>query len=105
MLKELKPNHIKKELSQDEIDLQKLKDKYGTVAGKLDTQKPNSQNKHFDISYQDRQRLRKVVKAVHFKNYPTHMVTDKEADKLIEALGPKVAEDMIAKYIQLGNID
>tara|TARA_R110002051_G_scaffold194593_1_gene262867 strand:+ start:1480 stop:1581 length:102 start_codon:yes stop_codon:yes gene_type:complete len=33
------------------------------------------------------------------------MVTDKEADKLIEALGPKVAEDMIAKYIQLGNID
>jgi|TARA_R110000823_G_C15867845_1_gene493853 hypothetical protein len=33
------------------------------------------------------------------------MVTDKEADKLIEALGPKVAEDMIAKYIQLGDID
>jgi len=49
--------------------------------------------------------LRKVVKAVHFKHYPTHMVTDKEADKLIEALGPKVAEDMIAKYIQLGDID
>tara|TARA_R110000868_G_scaffold25392_4_gene99066 strand:- start:771 stop:1085 length:315 start_codon:yes stop_codon:yes gene_type:complete len=94
-----------KKLTQQELDLKKLKEKYGTVGGKLDTLKPNSQNRHFDISLQDRRRLRKVVKAVHFKHYPTHMVTDKEADKLIEALGPKVAEDMIAKYIQLGDID
>ncbi len=94
-----------KKLTQQELDLKKLKEKYGTVGGKLDTLKPNSQNRHFDISLQDRRRLRKVVKAVHFKHYPTHMVTDKEADKLIEALGPKVAEDMIAQYIQLGDID
>ena len=84
-------------LSQEEE--QSLKEKYGTVGGKLDTQKPNSQNAHFDISFQDRQRLRTIVKKVHFKNYPKEFITDKEADKLIEALGPKVAEDMIRKYI------
>ncbi len=39
------------------------------------------------------------VKKIHFKNYPKEFITDKEADKLIEALGPKVAEDMIRKYI------
>jgi hypothetical protein len=76
-----------------------LKEKYGTVAGELDTRKPNSPNAHFDITFQDRQRLRKVVKTIHFKNYPKEFITDKEADKLIEALGPKVAEDMIKKYI------
>ena len=76
-----------------------LKEKYGTVGGKLDTLKPDSQNRHFDISFQDRQRLRTIVKTIHFKNYPKEFITDKEADKLIEALGPKVAEDMIRKYI------
>ena len=75
-----------------------LKEKYGTVGGKLDTLKPDSQNRHFDISFQDRQRLRTIVKKIHFKNYPKEFITDKEADKLIEALGPKVAEDMIRKY-------
>ena len=88
----------KQEKKKKELDF--LKEKFGTVAGELDTKKPNSQNAHFDITFQDRQRLRKIVKKIHFKNYPTEMITDKEADKLIEALGPKVAEDLIKKYIE-----
>jgi len=44
--------------------------------------------------------LRKIVKTIHFKNYPKEFITDKEADKLIEALGPKVAQDMIKKYLE-----
>lgn len=88
----------KQEKKKKELDF--LKEKFGTVAGELDTKKPNSKNAHFDITFQDRQRLRKIVKKIHFKNYPKHLITDKEADKLIEALGPKVAEDLIKKYIE-----
>jgi hypothetical protein len=88
----------KQEKKKKELDF--LKEKFGTVAGELDTKKPNSKNAHFDITFQDRQRLRKIVKKIHFKNYPKYLITDKEADKLIEALGPKVAEDLIKKYIE-----
>jgi len=88
----------KQEKKEKELDF--LKEKFGTVAGELDTKKPNSKNAHFDITFQDRQRLRRIVKTIHFKNYPKHLITDKEADKLIEALGPKVAEDLIKKYIE-----
>ena len=88
----------KQEKKKKELDF--LKEKFGTVAGELDTKKPNSKNAHFDITFQDRQRLRKIVKKINFKNYPKYLITDKEADKLIEALGPKVAEDLIKKYIE-----
>tara|TARA_R100001463_G_scaffold54138_4_gene105168 strand:- start:512 stop:655 length:144 start_codon:yes stop_codon:yes gene_type:complete len=44
--------------------------------------------------------LRKIVKTIHFKHYPKEFINDKEADKLIEALGPKVAEEMIKKYLE-----
>jgi|TARA_R100001530_G_scaffold108635_1_gene76176 hypothetical protein len=44
--------------------------------------------------------LRKIVKTIHFKNYPKEFITDNEADKLIESLGPKVAQDMIKKYLE-----
>lgn len=91
----------KKELySKTPEEEQFLKDKFGTVAGKIDTLKPDLGNAHFDISFQDRQRLRKIVKTIHFKHYPKEFITDKEADKLIESLGPKVAQDMIKKYLE-----
>ena len=96
LTKEQKKERYKKTPEEE----QALKDKFGTVAGKIDTLKPDLGNAHFDISFQDRQRLRKIVKTIHFKHYPKEFINDKEADKLIEALGPKVAQDMIKKYLE-----
>ena len=50
------------------------------------------------ISIRDRRRLRAVIKKVHLKNYPTEMITDREADKLIESFAPNVVE----KFLKLG---
>ena len=47
------------------------------------------------ISQKDRNRLRTIVKKVHLKNYPTHMITDYEADKLIEAFGEETVYKML----------
>ena len=50
------------------------------------------------ISIRDRRRLRAVVKKIHLKNYPTEMITDYEADKLIDSFAPNVVE----KFLKLG---
>ena len=47
------------------------------------------------LSLKDRRRLRTIVKRVHLKNYPTHMITDYEADKLVEAFGEEVVYNML----------
>jgi hypothetical protein len=43
--------------------------------------------------------LRKIVRKVHLKFLPEASVTDKECDKLIESLGPKVREKLLQEYI------
>ena len=50
------------------------------------------------LTIRDRRRLRAVVKKIHLKNYPTEMITDYEADKLIESFAPNVVE----KFLKLG---
>tara|TARA_B100000131_G_scaffold37417_2_gene34016 strand:+ start:449 stop:682 length:234 start_codon:yes stop_codon:yes gene_type:complete len=55
--------------------------------------------KIFDISLKDRRRLRQIVKKVHMKHFPAHFITDKEADKLIESIGPATQEKLIKQYI------
>jgi len=47
------------------------------------------------ISLKDRRRLRKIVKKTHLSYYPTHMITDYEADKLIEAFGEETVYKML----------
>ena len=47
------------------------------------------------LSLKDRRRLRTIVKRVHLKNYPTHMNTDYEADKLVEAFGEETIYNML----------
>lgn len=49
------------------------------------------------LSWQDRLRLRRVVKAVHMKYYPKEMVTDLEADKMIDAIAPATARYLIER--------
>ena len=47
------------------------------------------------LSLKDRRRLRTIVKRGHLKNYPTHMITDYEADKLVEAFGEETIYNML----------
>ena len=48
-----------------------------------------------EISFQDRMRLRKIVKKVHFAHYPKDLITDKEADLFIESLLPETIYKLI----------
>ena len=51
------------------------------------------------LSLKDRRRLRTIVKKTHLKHYPTHMITDYEADKLVEAFGEEVVYNMLKAYV------
>lgn len=52
------------------------------------------------LSENDKRKLRMIVKKVHMKYYPSDMITDYEADKMIEAIGPQTAEYLIKKHIE-----
>lgn len=47
------------------------------------------------LNQSERDVLRAVVKRVHMQHHPKDFVTDYEADKIIEVLGPEVAAGMI----------
>jgi hypothetical protein len=51
------------------------------------------------LSWPDRLKLRAVVKKVHMRNFPTEMVTDYEADKMIDAIAPATAAYLIEKNL------
>ena len=55
--------------------------------------------KIFVISMADRRKLRIIVKKIHLKFLPSNLVTDKEADKLIESLGPTVKEKLLKEAL------
>ena len=51
------------------------------------------------LNFEDIQLLRKIVKKVHFKHYPTELITNKEADKYIYSLTSKITEALIKTYV------
>ena len=53
----------------------------------------------FSISLQERRRLRQIVKKIHMRYFPIESATDKEADKIIESLGPKIREKLLKEHI------
>lgn len=55
-----------------------------------------------ELSVQDRNRLRAVVRKVHLKHYPAHLLTDYECDRLIDAWGPEVAGNIVRKAVDRG---
>ena len=57
-----------------------------------------------EISFQDRMRLRKIVKKVHFAHYPKDLITDKEADLFIESLLPQTIYKLIKAGIDSNNV-
>lgn len=40
-------------------------------------------------------KLRRIVKAQHMSGWPSHLYTDYEADRIIEAIAPGVVEKLI----------
>lgn len=54
------------------------------------------------LSQPERDTLRRVVKVTHMKHHPKDFVTNYEADKIIEAIGPEVASRMIKVGIDHG---
>ena len=56
------------------------------------------------ISLKDRKRLRTIIKKVHLANYPKHMITDYEADKLVEAFGEETIYNLLKANVGV-NVD
>lgn len=54
------------------------------------------------LGVQERARLRQIVKTVHMRNYPTELITDREADRVIEVMGPITREKLIRKAVEHG---
>lgn len=50
----------------------------------------------------DLRMLRRIVRKVHLQYVPEEFATDKECDKLIEAVGPEVAGRMIRFGVDRG---
>jgi hypothetical protein len=58
-----------------------------------------------ELSERDLMRLRSIVRVVHFKEYPTEFVTDYEADRVIESVGPEVAAKIVRQYVDRGLVE
>lgn len=48
-----------------------------------------------DLSLTDLKKLRHIVKRVHMRHLKSHQITDYEADKYIESLGPQTRETLV----------
>jgi hypothetical protein len=58
-----------------------------------------------ELRWEDLQRLRVSVKRIHMTRYPKDKITDHEADKIIEALGPEAAETLTRRAMDAGIIE
>ena len=56
------------------------------------------------LSLKDRNRLRTIIKKIHFQHYPTDMITNYEADKLIEVFSEEVIYNMLKADVGV-NVD
>lgn len=54
------------------------------------------------LAKQDLDLLRSIVRKVHLAYVPQDFATNKECDKLIESLGPEIAEKMIRFGVDKG---
>jgi len=52
-----------------------------------------------NLSYDDLSRLREVAKKVFLQYNPSEFYTDREADKIIEAMGPEIMERRLKELI------
>ena len=52
-----------------------------------------------NLSLKDRRRLWTIVKKTHLSYYPKNMITDYEADKLVEAFGEETVYNMLKSNV------
>ena len=52
-----------------------------------------------NLSLKDRRRLSTIVKKTHLSYYPKNMITDYEADKLVEAFGEETVYNMLKSNV------
>ena len=57
------------------------------------------------LSYGDHMRLRKIVRNVHMRHYPSQHMNDQEADKLIESIGIEAGENLLRKAVNRGMVE
>jgi hypothetical protein len=50
------------------------------------------------LTFKDRLRLRAITKRVHMRNYPGHLITDLEADRIIDVMAPETWTFLIHKH-------
>lgn len=55
-----------------------------------------------ELSPADRHRLRAIVRKVHLKHYPAHMLNNYECDRLIDAWGPEIAGNIVRRAVDKG---
>jgi uncharacterized membrane-anchored protein len=54
------------------------------------------------LSYDDLRQLREVAKRVHMRHYADRHLTDIEADRIIEAIGPEIIEKQLKALVDRG---
>ena len=54
------------------------------------------------LKFSDLQKLRAIVKKVHLRHYPTEMISDYEADRVIDVMGPVTQEYLVRKAVEMG---
>ena len=52
------------------------------------------------LSYGDRLKLRSIVKKVHMKHYPSELLTDLQADRMIDVIAPGTAAYLIRRALE-----
>ena len=54
------------------------------------------------LSYEDRLRLRSIVRKVHLAHLPGHMISDYECDKVIDVIAPETSAYLIRRVLEGG---
>ena len=57
------------------------------------------------LSRADHRRLREIIFGIHMKDYPKQHFNVREADKLIESIGPEVAEQLIKRGVDTHSVE
>ena len=57
------------------------------------------------LNPRDHRRLREIIFGIHMKNYPKEHFNVREADKLIESIGPEVAEQLIQRGVDTHSVE
>lgn len=82
-----------------DLELSAVTDEPDEETSKLDL---NAHSFASSLSIRERNLLRMVVRKVHLRHLPGDMITDLEADRVIDAMGPITQEKLVKKAVDHG---